>query len=122
MFCMSCGAKNPDGARFCAGCGVGLSDPGAKRVGDAPRWERKEVTFPTNIECDPPDLLPNTIERVWAEHEPPFARDGWEYDGDISDIGMETMWAARLRGREIGVFRKRFVLDQVTFPLRRRLP
>jgi hypothetical protein len=31
MFCVHCGAQNPDGARFCNGCGkiVGSSAPGA---------------------------------------------------------------------------------------------
>ena len=30
MFCNQCGHQNPDGSRFCASCGAGLTRPGAE--------------------------------------------------------------------------------------------
>lgn len=34
MFCPKCGAKNPDGARFCSSCGANLNIRQAQQVSD----------------------------------------------------------------------------------------
>lgn len=39
MFCMKCGARNDDGARFCVSCGAPMAGD-APVAGGAPAWQQ----------------------------------------------------------------------------------
>ena len=45
MFCMQCGARNADGARFCAECGAPLAQPGQQ---PGPRLSQPPAQAPSH--------------------------------------------------------------------------
>ena len=73
-FCTECGTAVTAGARFCASCGKGLSDPGA---GVAPRLSRQQGTVPELEE-----LLRDATENEY------------EIQGLLGEGGMATVFRA----------------------------
>ncbi|MBV9860758.1 MAG: zinc ribbon domain-containing protein [Alphaproteobacteria bacterium] len=67
MICASCGAKNPDGALRCAGCGRPLTDDSLPRSEEPPDQPPPQVLYgpPPRWQVPPPDTWWSRLLRFW---------------------------------------------------------
>lgn len=77
MFCMKCGAKNPDGSKFCSGCGASMAKIPQTTEAD-PQNKSAQQTVQPPMPTPPRPLLPSEPQPPTGENVRP---DSMNYGG-----------------------------------------